>query len=803
VTRRGRVHIRPMQQVRFQIEGLAETAGAGPVEAVLRAVPGVADAAVNPGTGRAEVRFDAPATRDSLAAALERAGHPVRRGQVVLDVAGMTCAACTGRVERVLAAQGGVAGAVANLATRRAVVTLWEPVAVEGLVAAVARAGYAATPLATRAPHDPAAEERAIWARFRLAAGLTLPVSAVEMAGHLVPGLHHRIAALGAMQALWGAEFVLILLVLVGPGRGFFLKGGPSLWRGAPDMNALVAVGAGAAFAFSAVATFLPGLLPAPVVYYESAGVIVVLILLGRALEARARGRAGQAIARLVGLQPKGARVWRDGGFVEVPVAALLPGMRVQVRPGERVPVDGVVVEGASAVDEAMLTGEPLAVAKGPGCALTGGTVNGTGGLVMEVRAVGAATTLARIVALVEAAQGGKLPVQALVDRITRWFVPAVMAVAGVTVALWLVLGPGVGPAMVAGVSVLIIACPCAMGLAVPVSILVGSGRAAEMGVLFRGGAALQRLAGVGVVAFDKTGTLTVGRPGVVRVWGDVLALAAAVERGSEHPLAAAVLAEAARQGVVVPEATGFVARPGLGAEAVVAGVRVAVGAARMFEAVPADLVQAAGAAAAAGHSVVFVARGGEVAGLIEIADQIRPGAAEAVAALRALGLRVALVTGDTAAAAGVVARALGIGAVHAAVLPEGKLDLIRGMGGGVAFVGDGINDAPALAAADVGLAMGQGSDVAIEAGDVVLMTGAPGAVGDAVRLARAVMANIRQNLIWAFGYNVLLIPVAAGALVPFGGPPLSPMLAAAAMAVSSVFVVMNALRLRRFRAAR
>jgi Cu+-exporting ATPase len=402
---------------------------------------------------------------------------------------------------------------------------------------------------------------------------------------------------------------------------------------------------------------------------------------------------------------------------------------------------------------------------------------------------------LSRIVALVEEAQGSKLPVQALVDRVTLWFVPAVMAVALVSAAFWALATGDAARAMVAGVSVLIIACPCAMGLAVPVSILVGSGRAAELGILFRRGEALQRLAGVAVVAFDKTGTLTQGRPQVVAVQGPdwVLPLAAAVEARSEHPLAAAVVAAA--EGVPRPEATGFAARPGHGAEAVVAGARIAVGAARMFDAVPEPLAAAAAQAAARGESLVFVARDGAVGGLIAVADPVKPGAAQAVADLRALGVGVAMISGDTAVAAGAVAQTLGIDRVHGGVLPEGKLEIVRGLKG--AFVGDGINDAPALAAAEVGIAMGTGTDVAIEAGDVVLMRGDPRAVAGAIRLSRAVMRNIRQNLAWAFGYNVALIPVAAGVLVPFGGPQISPMLGAGAMALSSVFVLTNALRLK------
>jgi Cu+-exporting ATPase len=781
------------ETARFRLDGMSCASCVGRVERALLAVPGVQQAAANFGTGEARVSFAAPATRTAMAAALAQVGYPVVPQVVTLSVEGMTCASCTGRVERVLKAQPGVASAVANLATRRAQVTLWEGADPAALARAVTAAGFAARPAEDATPADPRAEERHLWRDFTLAAALTLPVFVTEMGGHIFPAFHHWLHGAVGLWNLWLMQFLLTSAVLAGPGRRFFSKGVPALARGAPDMNALVAVGTLAAWGFSTLVLFTPGLIPEPSrqVWFEAAAVIVVLILLGRALEARARGRAGAAIARLVGLQPKTARL--ESGQ-EVAVSSLLPGMRIALRPGERVPVDGEVAEGSSLVDESMLTGEPLPVAKAPGDRVTAGTVMGTGALVVQVQAVGAATTLARIVALVEEAQGSKLPVQALVDRVTLWFVPAVMAVAAVTVVVWLAATGDVAQAMVSGVAVLIIACPCAMGLAVPVSILVGSGRAAELGVLFRRGDALQALAGVRVVGFDKTGTLTEGRPQVVAVHGPdwVLPMAAAVERGSEHPLAAAVLAAAKD----VPQATGFQAKPGYGAEADVGGTRIAVGAARMFEAIPEALAAKAADAAARGESLLFVARDGVVSGLIVVADQVKPGSADAVAQLTGLGVETAMISGDTPAAANAIAARLGIARVHGGVLPEGKLDLVRQIGG--AFVGDGINDAPALAAATVGIAMGTGTDVAIEAGDVVLMRGDPRGVATAIRLSRAVMRNIRQNLIWAFGYNVALIPVAAGVLVPLGGPQITPMLGAGAMALSSVFVLMNALRLRR-----
>lgn len=796
------------QTIRFELEGMTCASCVARAERVLTAQTGVARAAVNLGTETAEVVFDAPATPETMAAALAHAGYPVRQRQVVLAVEGMTCAACTGRVERVLRAQAGVAGVTANLVTRAATVTLWGQVDASALAAAVSRAGFQAAPMAETDAKDPKAEEAALWRDTVLAGVLTLPVFVAEMGGHLVPGFHHWLHGFVATQSLWLMQFVLVTLVLVWPGARFFRKGLPALWRGAPDMNSLVALGAGAAWAYSVLVTFAPALIPAEsrAVYYEAAAVIVTLILFGRSLEARARGRAGAAIARLVALQPRMAL--RLGPMPEeVPIAALLVGDRVQLRPGERIAVDGVVLEGQSAVDESMLTGEPLPVPKAPGDALTGGTVNGTGGLVMEVRAVGASTVLARIIAMVAEAQGGKLPVQALVDRITLWFVPVVMALAVLAFAVWLAVGPGLAEAMVAGVSVLIIACPCAMGLATPVSILVGTGRAAEMGILFRKGEALQRLEAVRSVAFDKTGTLTMGHPVVQKVQAlpgvvasDLLALAAAVEQGSEHPLAKAVLDEAARLGLPVPTSLGFQAHPGMGAEAVVDGVRVQVGSARLFAPLDDDLARMCSEAQATGKGVLLVGRSGRAEAAIVVADPVKPTAAQTVDRLHGMGLTPVMITGDARATAEAIAAQIGIKSVHSEIMPAQKAEVIRSLGAGSVFVGDGLNDAPALAIADVGVAMGTGTDVAIEAGDVVLMRGDPMGVVQAISLSRAVMRNIRQNLFWAFGYNAVLVPVAAGVLVPFGGPQLSPMLGAGAMALSSVFVLGNALRLRRWR---
>ena len=689
----------------------------------------------------------------------------------------------------------------------------------EAMIRTLAGLGYTAKVHETAAlPRDRHAdEERGLKRDVVIAAALTAPVFALEMGAHAIPGVHMLIAQTIGHSVSWMIQFVLTTLVLAGPGRRFFRAGVPGLMRGAPDMNALVALGAGAAWAYSTVALFLPGLFPegTRAVYFEAAAVICTLILLGRWLEARAKGKAGAAIEALIGLAPKEARVERDGALIEIPISEVRLGDLVHVRPGERIAVDGTVQTGRSYVDESMLTGEPLPVEKEGGASVVAGTVNGAGALVFEATAVGADTVLSQIVRMVEEAQGAKLPIQALVDRVTGVFVPVVIALAILAAAVWLMIGPSPSApfALVVAVSVLIIACPCAMGLATPMSILVGTGRAAELGVLFRKGDALQALSGVRVVAFDKTGTLTEGRPTVVHLdvhgatEAEVLGWAAAVEQRSEHPLARAIVAVAEARGVSPLDATGFAAHAGMGAEAEVDGLRVRVGAARYLEQEglePGPLGAAARAIAGRGETPVFVAMDDQVVAVMGLSDPLKPGAADAVRTLRDMGLKTALLTGDTATTAEAIGGRLGIDILHAGLLPGGKvaaLEAIRAEHGAVAFVGDGINDAPALATADAGLAVGHGTDVAIEAADAVLVTGDPRAVATAMTMSRGTMRNIRQNLFWAFAYNAALIPVAAGVLYPVWGILLSPVFAAGAMALSSVFVVTNALRLRGFAA--
>jgi Au+-exporting ATPase len=791
------------------------------VEKALAKVPGVRDVAVNLATERAMVHLEGGRAVDlsALTAAVTQAGYAVPERTTELAVEGMTCASCVGRVERALRKVPGVSEASVNLATERATVRGVAPS--EALIAAIAKAGYEARTLAPEGDHAEAsarkdAERVALQRDLLVATALALPVFLLEMGSHLIPGVHHWIAAHIGVQNSWYLQFVLTTLVMALPGRRFYVHGIPALWRLAPDMNSLVAVGTTAAYAYSLVATFAPGMLPTGTVnvYYEAAAVIVALILLGRFLEARAKGRTSQAIQRLVGLQAKVAHVVRDGREVDVPITDVKAGDTVAVRPGERVPVDGELVEGHSFVDESMVTGEPIPVEKTLGSPVVGGTVNQQGAFMLRATAVGGQTVLAQIIRLVEQAQGSKLPIQAVVDKVTLWFVPAVMAAALLTFVLWLVWGPSpsLSYALVNAVAVLIIACPCAMGLATPTSIMVGTGRGAEMGVLFRKGEALQLLKDACVVAVDKTGTLTEGRPSLTDLEvapgfdeAHVLSLIAAVEARSEHPIARAIVQAAEARGLALPPLDAFDSVTGMGVRATVVGARVEVGADRYMRSLGLPVEVFADTAERLGNegkSPLYAAVDGQLAAIVAVADPIKPSTPAAIAALHALGLKVAMITGDNARTARAIAARLGIDEVVAEVLPEGKvatLQRLKSTHGRVAFVGDGINDAPALAEADVGLAIGTGTDVAMEAADVVLMSGHLQGVPNAIALSRATLGNIRQNLFWAFAYNTALIPVAAGLLYPAYGVLLSPVFAAGAMALSSVFVLGNALRLRRF----
>ncbi len=800
----------------------------GRVERVLKKLPHVQDASVNLATEQARIQFAGAPDVPAAIAAIEKAGYSVPQHSLELQVQEMTCASCVGRVERILKKQPGVLGATVNLATERATVQVVGGVDPAALIAAVSKAGYPAQRVPSDIPaatgsdgvaQRHAAESQHLKRELWIAAALAIPVFVLEMGGHLWPAFHHWVHVTIGQHNSWLLQCVLTTLVLIGPGRRFYAKGIPALLRGGPDMNSLVAVGTLAAYGYSLVATFAPQWLPAGSthVYYESAAVIVVLILLGRFMEARAKGNTSQAIQQLVQLQAKTARVRRGGEVVELDIAQVQRGDVLEVRPGERIPVDGVVLEGHSFVDESMLSGEPVPVEKTEGAPLMGGTVNQQGALVMQATKVGADTLLAGIIRMVEQAQGAKLPIQALVDKVTMWFVPAVMAVALLTFVGWMVRGPApaLSMALVNAVAVLIIACPCAMGLATPTSIMVGTGRAAQLGVLLRKGEALQLLKDAKVVAVDKTGTLTKGKPELTDVLlapgfdrAMVLAQIAAVEAKSEHPIARAIVDGAQAEGLVLSAVDSFASLTGRGVRAQVAGARVEIGADRWMAELGCEVAVFAAEAERLGRegkTPLYAAIDGKLAAMIAVADPIKPSTPAAIAALHQLGLKVAMITGDNRHTAQAIAQQLGIDEVVAEVLPGGKVDAVKrlqGRFGTLAYVGDGINDAPALAQADVGIAIGTGTDIAIESADVVLMSGDLQGVPKAMALSRATMANIRQNLFWAFAYNVALIPVAAGVLYPFNGTLLSPMFAAGAMAMSSVFVLSNALRLRRFQPA-
>lgn len=814
-----------MHQLRLEITGMHCASCVGRVERALQNAQPTATVTVNLATESAELLSDSPIDATATINTLEELGYPAAQSEVTLSLAKMSCASCVGRVEAALQAGAGVLHAEVNLATESALVRYalgaTTPLEVAQLASA---AGYPATVQSRLISEDDAPDHRQEEVRTLkratgLAAALALPVFVLEMGGHMIPAFHHFIQATLGQDTSHLLQFFLTTLVLIGPGRGFYLKGAPALFKGYPDMNSLVALGTAAAYGFSGVAVFLPSLLPqgSANVYFEAAAVIVVLILLGRYLEARAKGQTGEAIKKLIGLRPKTARVERAGAVVEVALDAVQIGDILHVRPGEKIGCDGTLRDGSSYVDESLLTGEALPVAKAVGDTVHGGTINGTGAFRFTATQVGAGTVLAQIIQMVARAQGAKLPIQTEINRITAWFVPAVLLVALGTVVIWALFGPAptLSRALVAGVSVLIIACPCAMGLATPTSVMVGTGRAAQLGVLFRQGTALQGLSMIDTVAFDKTGTLTQGRPTLTDLIpapettdDRLLTLAAAVEAQSEHPIARAIVGAAEARGLALPVITEFASHTGFGVSAQSQGARILLGAERFMAREGIDiraLTTPAARLAAEGKTPVYVAFDGRIAGVLAVADPIKPQSQATVATLLARGLKVVMITGDNTKTAEVIAAQLGITEVIADVLPQGKTDVIaelQAAGHRVAFVGDGLNDAPALALADVGIAIGTGTEVAIEAADVVLMSGDVTGVLNALTMSQATLANIRQNLFWAFGYNVILIPVAAGILYPVSGLMLSPILAAGAMSLSSVFVLSNALRLRWVKAA-
>jgi len=770
-----------------------------------------------------------------IAPALPASGAPTGADpafEVQLPIEGMTCASCVNRIERFLNRTPGVEEATVNLATEMATIRYLPQVAGRAeLVQAVEAAGYEVRPepptlvggrtLADEADLEAADRAREA-SRLLVAAAVSLAVAAGIMIVMFWP------AAGLAMETRNWLVILPAAFVQAWAGARFYRVAWRAARHGTTNMDTLVVVGTSAAFAYSAIVTVWPGSVTGaglePATYFDSSAIIIGLVLFGRWLEARAKVQTGGAIRRLIGLQPDTARLLQGEAETEVPLAAVRPGDLLRVRPGDRVPVDGLVVSGGSAVDESMLTGEAMPVSKCPDDEVIGATINTSGSFVMRATRVGRDTALARIVELVRRAQGSKAPIQRLADRVSERFVPFVLVVGIVTFAIWMLAGPEprLPFALTAFISVVVIACPCAMGLATPTAIMVGTGRGAEAGILIRGGEALEAAHRITTVAFDKTGTLTAGHPAVTGVTAAVgfddnrvLDLAASVERGSEHPLGEAIVRYADEAGLGRHEVTGFEAIGGLG----VAGrvtlddgtVDVLVGNQRLLTERGIDIAAlpssaAAEATSAATATPAYVAIDGRLAGVISLADPVKPEAVAGVAELHAAGIDVWLISGDARPVAEAVAEAVGIplDRVRAEVLPADKVAAIEeltSIAGVVAMVGDGINDAPALARADVGIAIGTGADVAIEASDVTLVGGDPRGVARAIALSRATMRAIRQNLVWAFGYNVVLIPVAMGVLYPTFGLLLNPALAAGAMAFSSVSVVLNSLRLRGFRA--
>jgi len=814
------------------VEGMTCASCVRRVETAAAKVPGVASSSVNFATKKLTVEPVEGFSAKTLAAAVKKIGYEIEPVRTDFFVDGVKDEADALRLKGVLEAVATVVNADVGAQGKVAVEGLGGLRQREMLIETAKAAGF---PVAAAKPthHDHAAhqhdsahdhshhmgDEATLKRDVIIAAVLTAPLFVLEMGGHVYAPMHHWLMSVIDTQSLYYVYFLLATAVIFGPGRRFLKSGFPALFHGAPEMNSLVALGVSAAYFYSLVTTFAPGVLPenARHVYYEAATVIVTLILIGRLLEARASGKTGDAIRKLASLQAKTARVERDSEINDIAVEGVRAGDIVIIRPGERLPVDGEVVEGHSYVDESMISGEPVPVEKAAGAGVVGGTINKTGAFKYRATKVGGDMMLSQIIRLVEQAQGSKLPIQLVVDRVTALFVPVVIGVALLTFIVWAIFGPDPAYtfALINAVAVLIIACPCAMGLATPTSIMVGTGRAAELGVLFRKGEALQQLRSAEIVVVDKTGTVTKGRPELTDLivaegfeQNDVLRLVAAVEARSEHPIAEAIT-RAAREKAVIPaeleptNAQNFESITGYGIRAVVDGRTVDVGADRYMEKLGLSVAPFADAATRLGRqgkTPIYAAIDGVVAAVIAVADPLKTSSVEAIKTLRGMGIDVVMVTGDNEATARAIADQVGIEKVIAGVLPEGKVHAVHDLRQGgkiLAFIGDGINDAPALAEADIGIAIGTGTDVAIESADVVLVGGDLMGAVHAIEMSRATMQNIRQNLFWAFGYNVALIPLAAGALYPAFGMTLSPMIGAGAMALSSVFVVGNALRLK------
>jgi Cu+-exporting ATPase len=820
-----------IQATRLRIGGMTCTACAAASERAVRRLVGVEEASVNFSTEKMTLRFDdGKVTISSIKAAVAKAGYEASDDRVekelVIPVGGMTCAACSRAVERAVGRLPGVVAASVNLATEKATIRYdTEALRISEIKQAITKAGY--TPLAIEdGTSDPASradvhregkarEIRSMWTRLAVSAAFSAPLLYLAMGGMLGWPLPEALDPMGHPLSYGLLELLLVIPVVIA-GNRFYRVGLKTLLHGSPNMDSLIAMGTSAAMAYSLMSLVQVARGDMGAVdrlWFETVGIIITLIMLGKTLEAVSKGRTSDSIKKLMGLRPKTATVVQDGKDLELPVEEVEIGDILRVRPGQRIPVDGEVVEGHTSIDESMLTGESMPVDKAEGSGVIGASINTTGSILFRATKVGADTVIARIIRLVEDAQGSKAPIAELADTVSGVFVPVVLGIALLAALVWLLAGQDLPFALTVFVAVLTIACPCALGLATPTAIMVGTGRGAELGVLVKSGVALETAHRIDTIVFDKTGTITVGKPSLTDLvpssgFGDdeLLGLAAAAERGSEHPLGAAIVAAAEARGLVLLQASDFSAQPGHGISANVGGRAVLLGNERhLAEKGIAVDSGSADRLASAGKTPMFVAVDGRYAGLVAVADVVKPSSAAAIAKLRAMGIEVIMITGDSARTAASIAREVGIDRVLAEVLPGDKAAEVRKLQAGgrkVAMVGDGINDAPALAQADIGIAIGSGTDVAMESADIVLMRSDLGEVPTALQLSRRVMRNIKQNLFWAFGYNILGIPVAAGILYAFGGPLLNPMFAAAAMSLSSVSVLTNALRLRRFKPA-
>ncbi len=795
------------------------------VERLLKKQPAVLEANVNLATEKASVSYDSQQiSLLELFDLIRDIGFTPLSELCELQIDGMSCAACVGRVERTLLKQPGVVTASVNLATERAQIEfLPQSNNIARLCAVIEKLGFQAKSATSVAPSEVQAgrdqllsqlKKQLYWALF-----LTLPLMLIAMGPMVSSSLSELFLSI-ADKSLWNwMECLLASAVLLFSGRRFYRQGWAELRHLSPGMNSLIMLGSFAAWFYSLLVLLLPSLFPVGTahLYFEASAVIITLILLGKFFEERAKGRTSEAIQKLIRLQPKTARIEQNGKSEEIALDAVIPGDTVLVRPGERIPVDGELVAGESWVDESMITGEALPVAKKVGDEVTAGTLNDKGAFSFRATRVGSDTVLAHIIQLVEEAQGSKPPIQKMADQIAAIFVPIVMALAVLTFLLWLLLGPdpSLNYAFVAGVSVLLIACPCAMGLATPTAIMVGSGKGAEMGVLFRKGVAIESLAKVDHILFDKTGTLTEGKPTLTDLHcfdideDRLLQLAASLEHQSEHPLARAVIEAAQTRNLELLEVERFQAEAGYGVSGCVDGVEVHIGAQRYMQRLNVDLAAVASRAktlADRARSPFYMAVNGSLVALFAVADPLKAESRQVIDRLHKMGIKTTMLTGDNEYTAKAVAAEAGVENVRAGLLPDQKADAVKSLqeeGVSVAFVGDGINDAPALARADVGVAIGSGTDIAIESGDLILMSGELTGILNAIALSRKTLSIIRLNFFWAYAYNVALIPIAAGLAYPFFGVMLNPMLAAGAMSISSLFVVSNSLRLRHFQAAK